>query len=137
MKIFETKEDIQNEREVIKEFCKKFECDFFKLPKFDIDFLIHRNDKVVAFAEIKCKKNNFKSYSKEFIGLHKYFSLKKYSEIYPTFLIIRFFDGIYYINLKQIPTDNIKYGGRKIEREDATNDKEWLVNFDRILFKKL
>ena len=36
----ETKQHINNEVQAIKEFCKVKQCNYTKLPKFDIDFLI-------------------------------------------------------------------------------------------------
>ena len=137
MRVFETKEDVYNESEVIKKFCNWTDSEFFKLPQFEIDFLIYKNDINVAFAEVKCKKNDYNSFKEEFIGLPKYFSLKKYSQLKPTYLIIKYNDGIYFIDFKDIPTEIIKYGGRKIVRDGSTNDKEWLITFNRSVLKKI
>ncbi len=106
MRVFETKEDVYNENEVIKKFCSWTNSEFFKLPQFEIDFLIYKND-------------------------------IKYSELKPTYLIIKYNDGIYFIDFKDIPTENIKYGGRKIVRNGSTNDKEWLITFNRSILKKI
>ena len=55
----------------------------------------------------------------------------------PCFLIVKYTDGIFYIDAKDIPNENIKIGGRNNPRKERPNDVEPLIHFKRSLFKKI
>jgi hypothetical protein len=132
----EKKEDLENEIAVIKEFGKAMKCEYQKLPKFDVDFLLARNGKVVAFAEVKCRTHSFNAFPTQMLSFTKYYELDKFGKNFPCFFICRYTDGIYYIESKEIPLDNIEKGGRE-PRPHRPNDIEYLIHFDRSLMKQI
>ena len=122
---FETKEDLEREREIMNRICK----DAIKLGNNELDFLI--KDK--AYIEIKSynyKHNSLKFY---FISLIKLVKLQEYSKKLPTFLFMQWTDKLTYINFKDIE-GHIKTNGRT-PREGSTNDQELIVHVDPKLFK--
>lgn len=133
----ETETDRKNELEVISIFCKKMNCNFQKLRKYDLDFLLYRNEKSVAFAEVKCRTHSFDKFDTQIISLKRHKELMNCSKWLPCFLIVKYTDGIFYIDAKDIPNENIKIGGRNNPRKERPNDVEPLIHFKRSLFKKI
>ena len=136
-KIFETESDLNNELYVIKEFCKSKKCEYSKLPKWDLDFLIHKNGKGVAFVEVKCFNNSYSKFDTQMINLRKLNGLLRANEYLPSYFVCKYTDGIYYIHVKDIQSVDIRHGGWNKEREGSSSDKEWLLYFKRNLMKKL
>ena len=121
---FETKEDLEREREIMDRICK----DAIKLGDNELDFLI--KDK--AYIEIKsanCKHNTPQFY---LISLIKLVKMQEYNKRLPTYLFIQWTDKLTYINFKDI-TGHIKTNGRT-PREGSTNDQELIVHVDPKLF---
>ena len=122
---FETKEDLEREREIIDRICK----DAIKLGDNELDFLI--KDK--AYIEIKsanCKHNTPQFY---LISLIKLVKMQEYNKRLPTYLFIQWTDKLTYINFKDI-RGNCEPNGRTI-RNGSTNDQELMVHVDPKLFK--
>ena len=122
---FETKEDLEREREIIDRICK----DAIKLGDNELDFLI--KDK--AYIEIKsanCKHNTPQFY---LISLIKLVKMQEYNKRLPTYLFIQWTDKLTYINFKDI-RGNLEPNGRTI-RNGSTNDQELMVHVDPKLFK--
>tara|TARA_R110002126_G_scaffold51780_7_gene141464 strand:+ start:48 stop:458 length:411 start_codon:yes stop_codon:yes gene_type:complete len=133
----ETQEHRDNEIKAIKEFCTKKNCDYIKLPKYDLDFLIHKGGKGIAFAEIKCRTHKFRAFPTQMLSFIKYNSLIKCSKWLPCYFMCQYTDGIYFIEVNEIPLSEIALGGRNNPRPERPNDVEFLIHFDRGLMKKL
>jgi len=122
---FETKEDLEREREIMDRICK----DAIKLGDNEVDFII--KDK--AYIEIKsanCKHNTPKFY---LVSLIKLVKMQEYSKRLPTYLFIQWTDKLTYINFKDI-RGNLEPNGRT-PREGSSNDQELMVHVDPKLFK--
>ena len=122
---FETKEDLEREREIMDRISK----DAIKLSDNELDFLI--KDK--AYIEIKsanCKHNTPPFY---LISLIKLVKMQEYSKRLPTYLFIQWTDKLTYINFKDI-RGNCEPNGRTI-RNGSTNDQELMVHVNPKLFK--
>jgi hypothetical protein len=122
---FETKEDLEREREIMDRICK----DAIKLGDNELDFII--KDK--AYIEIKsanCKHNTPSFYLVSLIKLTK---LQEYSKRLPTYLFIQWTDKLNYINFKDI-RGNLEPNGRT-PREGSSNDQELMVHVDPKLFR--
>ena len=122
---FETKEDLEREREIMDRICK----DAIKLGDNELDFII--KDK--AYVEIKsanCKHNTPSFYLVSLIKLTK---MQEYSKRLPTYLFIQWTDKLNYINFKDI-RGNIEPNGRT-PREGSSNDQELMVHVDPKLFR--
>jgi len=122
---FETKEDLEREREIMDRICK----DAIKLGDNELDFII--KDK--AYVEIKsanCKHNTPSFYLVSLIKLTK---MQEYSKRLPTYLFIQWTDKLNYINFKDI-RGNLEPNGRT-PRDGSSNDQELMVHVDPKLFK--
>jgi len=137
MIVAETQADRINELAVIQNFCKHMKCDYCKLPKFDIDFLLTRNGKGVAFAEVKCRPQKYADFKTQILSFIKFSEFVKVSKWLPCYFICRYEDGDYFIDVNNIPLDKIEYGGRKKPRPNFANDNEFLIHFDRTLMTKV
>ena len=133
----ETQQHINNEVQAIKEFCKVKQCNYTKLPKFDIDFLIHKDGNGIAFIEVKCRTNKYNDFDTQFLSFHKYQRLMNCNRYLPAYFLCKYTDGIYFIHANSIPLNNIKLGGRNKPRSYCPNDVEFLIHFDRSLMTKL
>lgn len=133
----ETQQDRNNELTAIETFCDKMKCDYIKLPKYDIDFLLSRGGTAIAFAEVKCRTHEFYAFKTQMLSFIKYTSMLNTAKWLPTYFICKYTDGIYYIDVDSIPLNNIEKGGRNKPRKERPNDIEYLTHFDRLLMKKL
>jgi hypothetical protein len=133
----ETNEHRYYEREAIIDFCYAKDCQYTKLPKYELDFLLHRNGKGLAFAEVKCRTHRFCDFDTQIMSFIKLSKMIECAKWLPCYFICRYTDGIYYIELSKIPLDNIRIGGHKNPRPERPNDVEWLIHFDRKLMCKL
>jgi hypothetical protein len=133
----ETQEHRDNELQAIHKFCSVKHCEFTKLPKYELDFLIHRNGKGIAFAEVKCRNHKFDTFENEIVSFIKLSKMLECSKWLPCYFITQYVDEMYYIEVNKIPLDNIKLGGRNNPRPHRPNDVEFLINFNRQLMTKL
>ena len=131
----ETQAHRDNEIKAVEYFCKSMKCNYVKLPKYDIDFLLTRNGKGIAFAEVKCRTHTFSSFKTQMLSFIKYGEMLKVNKWLPCYFICQYSDGIYYINVNDIPLDNITKGGRNNPRAERPNDIEFLIYFNRDLMK--
>ena len=123
MTTFVTGQDLSNEIEIITYVCEKWKTDYHKLPKWDLDFMLHRDGNAVAFAEVKKSTKSFMQYPTQFISLQKINHLRRSQEYLESVLIYAYTDGIYYIKIDDI-RGNVVYRGRN-PRPGSTNDMEW------------
>jgi len=133
----ETQFDRDNEIDVIRKFCNKKNCDFTKLPKYELDFLIHREGKGLAFAEVKCRTHKFTDFNTQIISFIKLTKMLKCSQWLPSYFICSYTDGIYFIEVNKIPLNNIMLGGRNNPRPERPNDVEFLIHFERSFMTKI
>ncbi len=122
---FETKEDLEREREIMNTICK----DAIKLGDNELDFLI--KDK--AYIEIKSYNYKHNQFDYYFISVIKYAKMQEYSKKLPTYLFIQWTDKLTYINFEDAD-GFIKTNGRT-PRHGSTNDQEKIVHVDPKLFK--
>lgn len=125
-KVFETKQDRENELKVIRRIAKK--NTIIKLDKRGLDYEIENK----AYIEIKCYDVYSDQFKSTIVSLIKLVKMQEYSRRLPTYLFIQFKDKLRYINVNQIQ-GIVKLGGRKI-REGSTNDQELLCYVDNKKF---
>jgi uncharacterized protein with PIN domain len=136
-KRFETEEDRQNELEVIEKFSAKGNFTYSKLDRHALDFAITKDEKVVAFAEVKCYKTPSDKYHTQIVSLYKWEKMKDYNKLAPTFFICRYSDGkILYMHAEEIKGD-IKFSGRKVVREGSFSDREFCIFINRKEMREL
>jgi len=136
-KRFETQEDLDNELQVIKKFCSKGNFSYKKLDRHSLDYAIVKDERVVAFVEIKCYKTSSDKYHSQILSLYKWEKLKDYNKLAPTFFVCRYSDGvILYLHAEDIKGD-VKFSGRKVVREGSFSDREFCIFIERNQMRKL
>lgn len=133
----ETQQDRNNELNTINEFCSVKRCDFTKLPKYELDFLIHKKGKGIAFAEVKCRTHRFEDFPTQIMSFIKFSKMLECSKWLPCYFICNYTNGIYFLEVNEIPLNKIEKGGRNNPRPERPNDIEFLIHFNRCLMRKL
>lgn len=134
---YETKQDLLNEEEVIKRFCKPAGFSYTKLEQNSLDFLVHEGKEGKCFAEVKCGGVPSTKYPIQVLSLIKWEKMKTFDSLMPTFLVYKYSDDvILYIRAKDI-TGAVEKISRANPREGNTNDTEFVVKIPKSLFKRL
>lgn len=132
--IYETEEDLANEREIRLELEKKWNCKGKKLPKKSIvDFAMFREGEIVSFIEIKDRSKNQKRQSIDhkkghpslLISALKLREGKYIIDHYkkPFLLVVRFIEGIYYIKYEG-SLDLTRYTMKVLGRKDRKDPED-------------
>jgi hypothetical protein len=129
---FETNKDLDRELNCIDLFCDTFGITFEKLNENDIDFSLYKDEKLIAYAEVKGRNRNISEAYPLPIACRKLVKLQD-KKINPI-IIWDCYDGIIYGRIEQIE-GKIKVGGRK-PRDQSTNDIELMAYFEKQLALK-
>ena len=70
-KVFETEKDLMNDKKTIEKFCEVRKCEYMKMPKWDLDFLIHKDGYGISFAEVKVRNQSYSSFPTQMLALNK------------------------------------------------------------------
>jgi len=145
--IYETKEDLKNENNVIDYFCSYFNSgyrhlkqaqnlSFHKIPKqYHLDYCITSNNKVKYFCEVKVRKNSSHQYDDYLLSLAKVSAAKNLQDAsgLKSILLVKWTDKIGYTKFNfDWP---VYIGGRK-DRADW-QDVEPVVHIPNSSFKFL
>lgn len=124
---FETKDDLNNELEIINKISRGNK--FIKLGPNDIDFLI------IDKAYIEIKKYNYYSFDLNFffVSLIKLVKMQAKDRVLPCYLFLQFIDNLFYIRCIDLK-GYVSYTGRK-RRDGSTNDKELILLAEKNNFK--
>ena len=138
-KIFETIENRQKEILTIQRFCaaQGGGLDYIKLPRFELDFMLVNEKKIIAFAEVKNYTCNYGDFETVILSKQKKEKLQKYNRLAPAYMLYNFACGaIIYAHLDKL-TGVLEYGGRNESRQGAANDKELIYKISLSKFKML
>ena len=133
-RLYETPEDRKAEEVVIKALCKRWQCEWWKLPlHYQLDYaLTSECDDVKAWLEIKCrsKKQDIK------LSLHKVMAGLELHRVsgHPFLLAVAFGDEIYWREITQQPMQIVMWG--RVDRGDW-QDTEPMAVFSLNEFKPL
>lgn len=129
---FETNKDLDRELNCIELFCNTFKLTYSKLTDNDIDFSLYKDEKLIAYAEVKGRNRNVLEAYPLPIACRKLVKLQD-KKINPI-IIWDCYDGIIYGRIEQIE-GKIKVGGRK-PRDQSTNDIELMAYYEKQLTLK-
>ena len=113
--IYEKPEDIVAERTAFDKACEVWKCVAEKLPmKYELDYLLLREGKGVAWLEIKSRTNTRLAYPTYMISLGKIMAARRLSEAsqLPSFLLIQWSDACGYIRIDSLLDFRTAVGGR-------------------------
>jgi Holliday junction resolvase-like predicted endonuclease len=130
--VFVSGADEQNERDVARLLEKKWNCKIRKFGKLDpIDWWAERNNKVVAFIELKCRNVPSTKYDTVFVTLRKWLDLLRarewsFDEV-SSLIVIRWTDRIGYYDVTQIPPGNLSVLRRREHRAEQDVEPAWEI----------
>jgi hypothetical protein len=124
---FENKADLERELKCIELFCNTFGLTYTKLDENDIDFSLHKNGKLISYAEVKGRNRIITESYPLPIACRKLVKLQD-KRVNPV-IIWGCEDGIIYGKTKDI-YGMVYTGGRK-PRENSVNDIEFMAYFTK------
>ena len=123
---FEKESDIRRELKAIEFFINKYNLDYKKLGEWDIDFSLHKENKLIGYAEVKGRNKNITDAYPLPLAIRKIHSLTEKTK--DPIIIWACYDGIIYAKLKKL-NGVIKQGGRK-PRAGSVNDIELMAYYE-------
>ena len=124
---FETKKDLERETKAISKFVNLFNGSFKKLGPNDVDYRVYRDNKLIAYVEVKGRLKNIEHAFPLCVAARKVVKLAD-KRLNPV-IIWACDDGIVYARVKEIQGE-VRWGGRK-PRAGSSNDEELMVYFDK------
>ena len=113
--IYERPENIVAERAALKRACEVWRCSAEKLPmKYELDYLLLREGRGVAWLEIKSRTNVRSAYPTYMISLGKVMAARRLSEAtqFPSFLLVQWANVCGYVRLDSLLDFRTAVGGR-------------------------
>jgi hypothetical protein len=125
---FRSAADAAIEQEVADTLAVAWACEIRSYGGKDhIDYYAIRDEETVAFMELKARKVPHNKYPTVFLALRKWIALALVTvgTGKPAFYIVRFTDGIRYINVMDVDPKRLSIGGNS--RNRAANDIEVMI----------
>lgn len=136
--IYENRSTQMDEERIAAMVEKKWSGRMIKLPmKNRVDYAFSSEDGILAYAEIKSRKNSIKEYPSFMVALDKWMSARRIAEVsngVPMFFVVEWTEGVYYLRQDEA-TYRVGIGGRK-DRGDEY-DQELCVFVPIEQFKQL
>lgn len=131
--LYESNDDLDREWAAVLEFCEHSKTFPIKLPiGARADYMLCRNRDAVAVVEVKCRKNNRRTYPTYMLSKSKYDALCEYTNMgLHAALLVSWEDDIGYVS---IPTEHEVARGGRTDRNDPL-DVEQVVLIDINKFK--
>jgi len=139
--LFESKNDLENEAQVVKFLEYTWPSKAFKLPiKYHLDYLLQNQitNENIAFIEIKCitySMAQIKSFGGYKLSLDKWLTACKLHEItgIPCHLIVRATDGLFYCDMDNTQRPDIVVFGRTDRNDLQDVEPSVLLKHDRFI----
>jgi hypothetical protein len=118
--LYESAHDRMNESNVSDTLSSAWKCKFVKLPiSYHVDWMLLRNNEIVAFAELKTRKVSSTQYPTLILSLNKWMKGLDLANTTgkPFIIIAKWTDGIFYFFARP---DGVTFGyGGRIDRNDS------------------
>lgn len=136
--IFKNGEDERNEREVAKLIESAWKCNLHSWGTLTpVDWWAERDGRIVGYLELKARCHESNKYPTVFLNLRKWLSLLLLQQTgHPSFFVVRFLDGVYWISINQVDPLKVKIGGCK-RIVESRNDVEPMIEIPISSMKKL
>jgi hypothetical protein len=108
--------DARNETETARQLEKAWRCEIRPFGQLcPIDFYALRNSALVGLLELKSRTHESTKYPTIWLNLRKWLALTmgETGLGVPALFVVKFLDGLYYIPVNEVPTNQIKIGGTK------------------------
>lgn len=136
--LYENEASKQDEERIAALCEREWECKFHKLPiKNRIDFALTTEDGLIAYAEVKKRKNSVKTYKTWLISLDKWMHAKLIAESsngVGMLFIVEFDEGIFWFRQDEV-VYRVGVGGRTDRKDEFDRELCVFVNVDQ--FKPL
>jgi hypothetical protein len=132
--LYENEASLEDEQRIAAVTEQTWECKFRKLPiKNRIDFALTTDDGLMAYAEIKKRKNSIKAYKSWLISLDKWLHAKQIAEAsngVPMIFIVEWDEGIYWMRQDEV-IFRVGVGGRSDRKDELDKELCVFVNVDQ------
>ena len=115
---YESQDNLRQEKNVLRHMSQLWDVSYSKLPlDYKLDYAMYRDDNLVGFAEVKCRKPKMKDFPTYIISLSKIMKARRLASVTGTksVLIVSWSDATGWIDV--FSDFIVKQGGRK-DRDD-------------------
>jgi len=139
--LYETTADLEGEASVATTLASIWNCEFVKLPlRYHLDFVVTRNGRAVAYAELKTRNYSMADIDKMggyLMSIGKWSAAKQICDasLLPFVLIVKTLDGLYRSSFTEFIPDDVLVRGRT-DRNDW-QDIEPCVLLNTKRFKRI
>ena len=139
--LYETTADLEGEASVSTTLASLWDCEFVKLPlRYHLDFVVTRNGRAVAYAELKTRNYSMADIDKMggyLMSIGKWSAAKQICDasLLPFVLIVKTLDGLYRSSFTEFIPDDVLVRGRT-DRNDW-QDIEPCVLLNTKRFKRI
>jgi hypothetical protein len=139
--LYETAADLDNEASIATVLGLKWDCKFVKLPiRYHLDFVVTRDDKAVAYAELKTRNYSMADIDKMggyLMSIGKWSAAKQLCDasLLPFVLIVKTLDGLYRSSFTEFIPDDVLVRGRTDRNDWQDIEPCVLLNTQR--FKRI
>ena len=134
---YETRADVTKELITTDFLAEKWNCIFRKLPiKYELDFVLEREGRVVAFAELKTRnysREQIKNFGGQMISLAKFMKAKQICREtgLPVYIIVKCTDALMYLSIQLVASPKIEWAGRN-DRNDPLDHEPYVMLPDNL-----
>ena len=129
--MYENQKNLSEEKKVADLLSEKWKCNFRKMPiKYELDYVLMRDLRAVAFCEIKCRtysRKQLSDFGGSMISLAKFMKAKELNRntSLPVYIIIQCTDQLMYCSIDVVSAD-ITWSGRK-DRGDVLDHEPYCL----------
>ena len=129
--MYENEKNLTEEKKVADFLADKWKCDFKKMPiKYELDFVLMRDLRGVAFAEVKCRsytRQQLAQWGGSMVSLAKFQKAKQINRDtnLPCYFIVQCSDQLMFCSVDVI-TPVITWSGRK-DRNDILDHEPYVL----------
>jgi hypothetical protein len=138
-KIFQTKEDRDNEREVADILARAWDCEIRPFGALAaVDWFAVKRGRTVGVLELKSRSHESSKYPTSFLNVRKWMALTmtSFGLGCPGFFVLRLHDGVFWAPLSQIDATNNRIAGTA-HIVKSHNDIEPQIEVPMSLFRRV
>jgi hypothetical protein len=137
--IYETQKHLSVEKQIADRFAERAQCHLMKLPiRYHLDYAMTRNERVLAFAEIKTTKYDLEThnyYGGFKVSFAKWSAAEQMCRVakLPFYLVVGFPDCIGYTKTTDFAHDGIVWWGRQDRGDSQDMEPAIKLNMTRFM----
>lgn len=120
--IFRNREDAANEKAVAQYIGEKLGCTIRPFADLSpVDWYAETDGRLTGVLELKCRSHPSTKYRTVYLNVRKWLALMLASNGLgvPAMFVVRFEDGVKWVNVADVPAHNVRIGGCAFKRKES------------------